>query len=158
MPHAYSGIHSGRYINASFEGHTYLDYLQFLATKGVQRQIIGANTRVIFHPDDYVITIRLYTTDILGYTPQGTFWANDGGWVTATTATRMQQFGPAGVHFWRSKGEMWCSRGRAWIGQRYPVEPTYDAPVYVPPEPETRIVAHDPLTRRRRSIRILRDL
>lgn len=158
MPHAYSGIHSGRFINASFEGHTYLEYLQFLATRGVQRQVIASNTRVIFHPENYVITIRLYETDILGYTSDGMFWASDGGWTTATTATRMQQFGPAGVTFWRSKGEMWCSRGRAWIGQRYPVVPPCNAPVFAPPEPETRIVPHDPLTRRVRSIRLLREL
>jgi hypothetical protein len=132
--------------------------LQFLATRGVQRQIVGANTRVIFHPDNYVITVRLYDTDILGYTPDGMFWANDGGWTTATTATRMQQFGPAGVRFWRLNGEMWCSRGRARIGQRYPVAWPADGPVYVPPEPETRIVPHNPLTRRRRSIRLLREL
>lgn len=158
MPHAYSGIHSGRFINAAFEGHTYLEYLQFLATRGVQRQIIASNTRVVFHPENYVITVRLYTTDILGYTPDGMFWANPGGYVTATTTTRMQQFGPKATHFWRRNGHIWCSRGQCGLGLRWPVVPNYAEPVFVPPEPETRIVPHNPLTRRVRSIRLLREL
>ena len=149
--HEYAGIHSGRFINARFEGHSYDDYFEFLVKCQCNRQIIAANVRVVFDPQTYLISIRLYETDIITYTPGEKFWACDGGYVTATTTTRMSQFGPLGVRFWRSGNRVWCSRGPIGRDHVYPVEKPPLAPVYHETDPR---VAFDPLRRRRRSIRL----
>lgn len=148
--HAYAGIGAGRYINAKFEGHTYLEYLNFLRKSDCQRQIIGANVRVVFDPVTWHISIRLYDTDIITYVSNDTFWANTQGWVTMTTVTRMNQFGPLGVRFWRHENEVWCSRGPIGPWHIYPIEKPDSAVEYVEP---THPICPDPHKRRRRTIR-----
>lgn len=150
MTHAYSGIYAGRFIKTEAECHTYEEYRAWLGSCWIR--IIASNVVVRWEHRYDVVEVILYHTPILRFTPHDTFSAYSGGYETMTTVTRMQQFGPKGVGFWRYKGKVVCSRGPCVEGVYYPIK----LPEPVVPETPIPSVRFDPLARRKRTIRRVR--
>jgi len=94
---------------AEADAHTYAEYDVFLdgeKTKDIARNV---NVRSYYGK----IFIRVYDTDILIYYPDGSFSADNGGFNTATTTDRMNQFGPRSVRFYHDAGKLFCeNRGQ----------------------------------------------
>lgn len=158
MSHAYSGIPASAFIKAEADCHTYMEYMNFLG--GIWRKQIASNVHVYLNRCDFSVCIELYATDILWYYPDGAFSADAGGHVTMTTATRLCQFGPRHVHFWRSLKSLWSTRGICARHNRYPVEVSPEkfietayyehADAFLDPR-----VVRDPFSRKKRFIRPL---
>lgn len=127
--HEYAGIAAGSFIKTAAECRNYCEYRAFLGTQRTKR--LAAN--VVVWLDRDVVVVQLYTTDILRYYPTGFFSANNGGYTTITTTTRLNQFGPRGVDFWHHKGKLMCSLGPCGHDRFYPaqanIEPSF-AEVY----------------------------
>jgi hypothetical protein len=95
-------------------------------------ETIAANVKLYY--DSYTDTIRvqLYSTVILLFTPDGRFWADDGGFATPTTTYRLNQFGPPDARFWRENGHLRCTYGQC-SQRKFMGEPSTAKIVVVPP-------------------------
>lgn len=65
-----------------------------LTGRNARSKKLGNNTYAIRHPDS--LAIRLHSTDILTFTPDGAVTVNSGGWRTVTTKARLNEYLPAG--------------------------------------------------------------
>ena len=81
---------------------------------------LGSNMKVC-RRGPHAIAIRLYDTDIITYYSDDTFEANNGGWNTPTTSTRLNLFGPAGWHFGHHKKRLQGNGKPMEPGIRYKV-------------------------------------
>jgi len=66
---------------------------------------IANNTRIVKRGENYAI--RLHSTDILTFRPDGSIEYNTGGWKTVTTKERMNRYGPAPI--WSKRGAWYIS-------------------------------------------------
>lgn len=145
--HVYAGIVASKFVKAEADCRTYSQYANYLA--GRSCKTIAANVHVVYDRAYAAVLVKLYNTVILRFLPGELFSAENGrgAWNTLTTVTRLTQFGPPGVTFWRKRGRLMCSRGQCGEGIFYPVfKPE-------PPEPEPPRIAYAPEARRRRTIR-----
>jgi len=55
------------------------------------------NTRLFRRGEDYAV--RLYSTDVVTYHPDGTLTVRTGGWDTVTTADRVGRYSPISLRF-----------------------------------------------------------
>ena len=104
---------------AAAECHTYEEYMAFLDREKTKE--IARNVQVRSYYGK--VYIRVYDTDILIFYPDGTFSADNGGFNTATTTDRLNQFGPRSVRFYHEDGNLFCeNRGPTPDhNTRYPV-------------------------------------
>lgn len=92
--HIYSGIAAWRF-KPEAELHSFDDCEAFV--QGRKGRIKLAASMTIRFQESHgkrAYIIRLYDTDILCYLENGTFWADNGGFNTITTSTRLNHFGP----------------------------------------------------------------
>jgi len=68
---------------------------------------LGNNTRLERRDDG--IAVRLHTTDVVTYKPNGDVVLDSGGWRTVTTKARMNEYAPVSV--WSVNGEWFAARG-----------------------------------------------
>lgn len=100
---------------------------------------IAANVRLSYDTYHDTIRIQLYSTVILLFTPDGRFWADNGGFRTLTTTYRLNQFGPPNVFFWHHKGNLRCRYGDCGPGKFMGESPSTKI-VVVPPVVHTKVV------------------
>lgn len=131
MANVWAGIYANRYIKQKAPTHSYEQAAAFLGD--AHRRTVACNIDVE-RLSATSVGIRLYRTLIIIYHADGTFEADDGGWRTVTTTTRMQQFGPEGwwYHHRNQKfgaAQLRGSRGGHYEsvamggGVRHPIEP-----------------------------------
>ena len=100
--HQYAGIAAWR-VKLAAEIHSYADALAFLEARGSRSEKLAANMYVTAGgpaEDPYKqIWIILYRTTVLCYRRDGKFWADNGGWNTPTTSTRLNMVAPRGWFF-----------------------------------------------------------
>jgi len=58
------------------------------------------------------IAVKLHTTDIITYSPNGEIELNSGGWQTVTTKERLNRYAP--VCIWQENSIWYVSTGGAW--------------------------------------------
>ncbi len=150
--HAYAGIPATRFIRAKAGCRSYQEYKDWLAESGTQYRWaqIAANVTVTYVREYDAIAVNLYYTRVLIFLADGRFSADHGGHLTPTTVTRLNQFGPPGVRFWRHRRRLWCDRGLCGEGVFYLC--------VLPPEPPPPPPPPPPLAsagRRRRTLRRL---
>jgi hypothetical protein len=75
-----------------------------------ESRVIANNTFEYFREDGTRV-IRLHTTDIMEFRPDGTIKLNSGGWRTVTTKERMNRYLPCG-RIYQDKGIWYYSGGR----------------------------------------------
>jgi hypothetical protein len=69
---------------------------------------IANNTRAILRGDD--VAIRLHSTDVLTFKPDGSVIYNTGGWRTVTTKQRMNKYGAPGFRIWSDRGNWYAGQ------------------------------------------------
>lgn len=115
--HQYAGIAAGQ-VKAKADVRSFAEAAAFLGDE--QAKIIASH--VLVHrvsPD--AIAIRLYDTDIVTYYADGTFEADNGGWNTPTTTSRLNQFGPHGWFFGHGKKKLFGRGQPMGKGLRYSI-------------------------------------
>ena len=94
MTHNYSGISSWRF-KAEADIHSFEDCEAFVHDRnGTIKLAVSMTIRFQKSHGKRAYIIRLYDTDILCYLEDGTFWADNGGFKTVTTTTRLNHFAP----------------------------------------------------------------
>lgn len=73
---------------------TYSQLSELLSGRCSKQRKLGNNTYAIRRED--CLTIRLHSTDILAFKPDGTATVNTGGWRTVTTKARLNEYLPSG--------------------------------------------------------------
>lgn len=123
--HQYAGIAAKYLTRVKIEAHCYEDYLDFMLKHYTQTVLdrhactnitIASNVDLWYWSVDRSIGICLYSTIILIYYADNTFDANDGGFRTPTTKSRISQFGPKAYHFYYSDNQLRGSDWRTGIG------------------------------------------
>lgn len=120
--HQYAGVAAWR-VKLAAEIHSYADALAFLGGEDAVDMRIGrekklaASMTVLRMYDDPEgrkrIAIRLYSTNILVYREDEMFFADNGGYNTPTTSTRLNMVAPRGWFFSHHKKKLIGNFGAA---------------------------------------------
>lgn len=78
---------------------TYIDHGK---SRGIGERVLANNTVAIRRGED--IAVRLHSTDILTYHPDGTVTYETGGWWSVTTKDRFNRYGPIGFGVYSDRG------------------------------------------------------
>lgn len=109
--HPYAGISACHFINSKADIHSYEDCVRFLGDECTKKlasnMLVCSGPRHLCNP--LWCHVRLYETNIITYWRDGSFIVDHGGHITATTVTRLNQFGPHLVHFYRHRNRLWVS-------------------------------------------------
>lgn len=71
----------------------------------INGRLVAKNTRARMEVGSNAIIVRLYSTDIIKCTVDGTIQFNCGSWHTRTTRSRLNKFSPSHVYFFSHKGQ-----------------------------------------------------
>ena len=121
--HQYAGIAAWN-VKLRATIHSYDDAKAFLGDSRSEK--LGSNMYVIASgpsDDPYrTIDVVLYRTTILRYRNDGKFWADNGGWNTPTTTTRLNMLGPEGWFFGHERGKLTARGIHMRIGEWHEVD------------------------------------
>ncbi len=117
--HFNAGIPANHFIKAKAEIHSFNDCLVFMDNGRAVEKDLGSNVTVRLDARDHggrpeAYAVVLYLTPIVIYHADGTWEADNGGYNTPTTSTRLNQFGPRGFHFSHERQKLWafpCGEG-----------------------------------------------
>ena len=73
-----------------------------------------ANNTYLERRGDGSIAVKLYETDVVTYHPDESLVFNSGGWLTATTKDRMNEYGKSGYRIYSVRGVWYVGKDGSW--------------------------------------------